>query len=413
MALDNFKRVLFNDGEGLSHTDLNDSQGFAASRLFDQIIGKLLPGDPTLGNSVDPNAPNQFNFAHQYWALALSVHGGHIIQGSANNKAKFAPGTLFQVIGTDTGNEPVTLAYTCTGSETEFTIANGSGTGNRFDLIQMKLEYVSDDLVSRDFEDATTRIKTSTSQSVKRRVQATFSVKSGAHATTPQVPDCDAGYVAVAMLTVGSAWTGSIPFNVEGTGTNEAFLADLRMPIRVRAHKAYPKAAMYDTTKWTGLPTATNIRALKANATTAALTDPLLFLCPVNEGRILGVAITSRNGTATANYALAGRWNADLQQIDVISDITTALNTTSSGKTKFVGINVLESWEAFGLLYTRSATQNLGFPVWAKGSYMHFEPFKTGAGTALIDEMGNFAVIISSFLNMEIADVTFYVAEGW
>lgn len=423
MAFDNFKRVLYNDGEILTEGDLNDSQNFAQSVLFDQIVGKCLPGDSSLGASVDPEFSSQFSQAHNYWAIALSATSGAPTQGSAGNKIKMTPGTVFQVIGSDTGNESVVLAYTFAGSAdlAGVTIGNGNGVNPRVDLLQMKLEYAVDDLQTRSIEDAVTDVIAPDIISKKRRVKATISLKAGTPAATPQFPDADAGYCALGAVFTYQSFTGS---NALGRGAlddvltgvfpaiNGAALFDLRMPVNVRPYTVRAKDGLFNPAVWIpqhaaiSSPGPTQARSLKCNTNTTGTATSLIILLPQTKGRLVGVAVASLNGPASANHTLLMTL-AEPDGFGMDLDITAVMETGATMKYKLAGLNVIETSE-FG---ARSAVQGLGKPVWCDGGGRLRETFKTYSGNAPYFQ--SIAVFFQASTNCEVAVVTFYIAEGW
>ena len=62
MPIDQNQTVLFGDGEGLTHGDLNDSQNFARALLIDQMIG--------VGAGTSP--PSIFGYSNKFcWTIGM------------------------------------------------------------------------------------------------------------------------------------------------------------------------------------------------------------------------------------------------------------------------------------------------------------------------------------------------------
>jgi hypothetical protein len=300
MTLDNFKAVNFSDGEGLNQDDFTDLQKFARASLHDQLLASLagatvrtinptsLLHDPELGGQ------NGIDLVDSRWAYALQPGQAFLKKGSTNSRVAISPGTLLQKISSTTGSDATFIPYTFTGAE-EFQLTNGDATNPRVDLLQMKLEWVVGDSQSRDFEDATTRIVTTTSFTKKRRVQATLSVKAGTPAASPFVPEPDAGYVAVGMVMVGNSWTtgGNAPlFGLDTASLNNAVIMDCRMPLRVRAHRVDPSQFKL-VTAWASSNNGSTVTSSNA-------TNLLYVPYPGGLGRLVGVGLQAGGTFGTA-----------------------------------------------------------------------------------------------------------------
>lgn len=145
MSTDQFKQVLFNDGEELTFQDLNNLQSFLQTRLADQVFRRLVP-HINQGSPFDPLFTGDDEDAPFLFTYALTLHGGqaYLRKGSANNKIQISGGTLYQKIAGVDGVIPGIIGFTFDGTGDQFTIANGDATNPRVDLLQMKLEFVND-----------------------------------------------------------------------------------------------------------------------------------------------------------------------------------------------------------------------------------------------------------------------------
>lgn len=318
MSADLYKEVQFNDGEGVTFGDLNDAQNFLSARLSDQLFEKII-GSPT---NQDPEFGSQKGAdASTAWAYCLSIGGANPKQGSANNKVKIGAGTLFQKIASADGNKSQLLAYTFPGTD-EVTLTNGDGANPRADLIQMKLEYESIDSQTRDFQDATTHVVTSTSMLKKSHIKCTISVKVGTPAASPTYPIPDAGNVPIAAVIVGTSYVGAAGLFYIDTAGAVAVLHDLRMPLRIRPQVVRPPEFMYDGTAEQALTMV--VPAIMARDTFAAHTaqadhyqlsgssNPIDYPIPLPQGsRLIGYTLYVRKRTNGAATITAEVWKTD------------------------------------------------------------------------------------------------------
>lgn len=408
MATDNFSRVLYNDGEGLTHGDLNDSQTFIQAHIADQLLQSLigsvslLATDPEFGGQNGTDAPSH---------LAYALHAGsaYLRPGTDVNKIQIAPGTLLQKVGTTDGATPTLLAYTFDGTE-EVTITAGNGANPRVDLVQMKLELIDDDSQTRDFEDATTRVITSTTPDKKKRVQCTLSVKTGTPAASPQYPDPDSGYVAVAGVVVGTSYLTStaLIFGYDTAGAN-AVVHDQRMPLNVQGY--YNDAITgKGFSNWT--LTSNNMGWINDDDS-----NDLRFFCPKsgNTGRIVGIqfkyfGVVTGGGTISLSQNIANAGGSS-QSRNILTDDLDSSGVDVCAIFPYYAFEALHAPEA-GPTVLPSSTNQIGAPLWtngyrcaviqddAKWSTLTVQPFlrfQTGSGT-----------ITPNLVH----DVTWFIAQG-
>ena len=161
---DNFSEVVYNNAELADYADQNNQQYFAKSRLFDQVIAKLIPFLPNGLFTGDPKFQGEygksigaFSAKNLTRALCLTPGGAYPWVGTAEiasntlaaNEVAVAPGTMFQLVGDDdAGTDANLLAYTFTGTE-NVTIAAGDGSHPRVDLIEMNLALATVNPTSR------------------------------------------------------------------------------------------------------------------------------------------------------------------------------------------------------------------------------------------------------------------------
>lgn len=398
MANDNFKGVLFNDGEGLTHTDFNNVQRYSLAQLYEQILERQIGGLALTAKDAEFNGINGANAPTH---LAYCINGGsaYLRQGTGNNKLQIAPGTLFQKTGNTTGDSPTFLAYTFAGTE-EVTIANGDVANPRVDLLQMKLEYEDNGSESRDFEDGTTHVITTTTPNKKHRVKCTLSVKTGTPAASPTYPDPDAGYVAVAGVVVGTNYVAAAGFTWGyDTAGAVAVVHDQRMPLRVKAWGTSAKL-YYLATAW-GFGAGYGTEVTSTNAT-----NSLLIPCTNNSrcARIVGYVTRFANSTAiTASFFSYPSGNA-------MNGMSFPSNGGSATGYTFPYYTFEASHTPVaGPTVQQSATNKIGAPVWTNGTrcaipvFSVFTELNVWTGVRC-QNMSNGAIVDGHAL--------FYVAEG-
>jgi hypothetical protein len=395
MANDVYKTVNYSDGEGLTHGDLNNQTRFLAAQLQDQILGNILPNMDGTGENelVKANAATLY-------AYCLDVGGALPIQGSGNNKLKISPGTLFQKIANVNGNAPTLLAYSFDGS-LEFTIAAGGGVNPRVDMIQMKLEYETGDLQSRDFEDAGTGVVTTENLPKQYRVKATVSLKTGTAAASPAYPAPDSGYVPICCVVVNASYTAANPLLIRDQSDDNATIHDLRLPVRSQVYTALPSTAMYNHGgEWSE-------GQVGISANSADGTDVLRIPCPVQKCRLLTakchfVTDTVPPTLARLGYHYAGALN-NFGSLRFWDDLVAA---SSGGVSLHRMDNTSGDNISIGPTIDESAADYF-VPIWGNGARC-YSPNDIG-GSA---EMFTLALGVSAAASMAIYGVIWTVAEG-
>jgi hypothetical protein len=405
MTTDLYSRVYFNDGEGLDFNDLNNMQSFLRAKWGDQVLQYLMGAvatsgtkDPAFAGQNGANAPSRF---------AYCLHSGqaYLKEGGANNIILVAPGTLYQKVGNSDGSEATMLGFTFTGAE-QFALTAGDATNPRVDLLQMKLEYITDTSTSRDFEDGTTHIVTSTTFNKKKRVQCTLSVKTGTPAATPQIPEPDAGYVVIGTVMVGHLYAiggNALIFGIDATDSNNAVVHDQRMPLgRIREYRVEPNMFKL-ITGWTLAGDNTIVSVSNAtNTLYVPYTGP-------SSGRIVGVGIyhTGTDGTMTLGNAPG--------IVTTVFRNRNTMNQLTSGGDDITLYYDIESHHnpSFGPTITQSATTKIGVPLWGNGQRCPREKMRIEApGGVNADQLFLKIVNADNVLPCQLGAVVFYVAEG-
>lgn len=416
MTTDLYSTVFFQDGEQLTHDDMNSVQRLVQAAITDQLLECMVPGvalavsggatvvttEPTLGGLNGANAPTVF-------AYALAPGSAFLRQGSANNKIQIAPGTLGQKTGNSDGLGSTFLWFDFDGtSSAEWTLTNGDATNPRVDLLQMALSYTTDTPANVDFQDQATRMNTTVpSTATRRRVQCVLSVKAGTPAASPVIPDPDAGCVAVGTVVVGHGWAtgGTAPiFGIDSADANNAVVHDQRMPLGVRGHRADPVLYKINAA-WT-LGTANQF------VTAGGAGTNLLFIgCGATPGRL--ICIDTKTAIVAAGSQRIGPLQANLGGAPnggavMFGNLLSGFNgsglfgdTWRSTRTAFEASHV----PAAGPTIQQSAVAKIGVPVWS-----------TGYRTPTIPVGGFPACIGISWSNITagqtLGETTFYLACG-
>ena len=197
------KRLLFNDGEGVNPADWNDLQAFVHSMLGDLQI--LSARDNRSTAAVRPGTIS--TLIGDWTGTAFTGRGGAWVDyqnGTPRGYTNMA-GVFAQWVGSTIDGEDPQLLACYVPADTFAEVITAPTTSARWDLIQYKLEVVDGDSETRDFEDATTRAKSTTTPNKRRKVQMTWSRKEGAEGGS--IPAPDSGYVrwAAIQTTVGQS----------------------------------------------------------------------------------------------------------------------------------------------------------------------------------------------------------------
>lgn len=419
MANDVFKSVLFSDGEGVTHTDLSNISKYSQARLMDMFWLHMAGGLST-GAKQEPTLWGGINYVARD-RLAYTLTGGECVikQGSTAVKVTITPGTIIQLTdATPDGNEPKMLAYDVVSTDgivadgIDFTISAGA-TNPRIDILQVKLEWEDGNSETRDFEDATTRAKSTQSMNTHRRVKATFSIKQGATGATPAYPLPDAGYVAIAAIRVGQTWTTGITRSgIEGTSST-ACIRQLTIPLRMRAVTVTSDQFDYGfATSWARNGTT---RLATASATTAT---NLVCWAPdgVGTSRIVGIRINGLIAAGGTPAVRLGTYQADTTSGYTFNSGSLALTSVFSYTTAefdaIAQIKDISAASADTAVSTSSGWGAYGDPYWT--SRAKAGPAARDVNTNLNADGANYfsraAIQIDAASTSKIISVTWYLA---
>ena len=149
-TFDVYKRVLFSQGQEITAQDLSDCSSFVNASTNEQVMSSFIPN--ITGGSSDPEF-----YDNSGWPNFPPIYAYVLKPGGARPKAFGAKifmsaGTIFQKVADSVdGSTSRFLPFTFDGSDPGLTIANGDPSNPRVDILQMKLEEVSDDVQSRVF----------------------------------------------------------------------------------------------------------------------------------------------------------------------------------------------------------------------------------------------------------------------
>lgn len=225
-----FQQVYFSDGEAIDAADFNDVQKFRDAQLNDGLL-RFLSGQTAAGTGPDFELMAGVTLDANMLFVLNGGNGCIEAKNTPDMNVVTGPGTVLQQLdNTIAGADAELLAFTFKAYNTVGPFAAADATNPRNDLVQVKLEYILDPTTTRHFEDAVTRVKSSASFAVKRRVQATVSIKTGTPAATPTIPTPDAGYVPWAVVRVRAASTSILQTDIH----------PFQMPLRVECHNIHP-----------------------------------------------------------------------------------------------------------------------------------------------------------------------------
>lgn len=315
-------KVLFNDGEGLDFNDLNDlieegrkhavvallSPGRGGAGSYE---GMALSGSQWLHVTGDSCAPKA-----SATNLTVDVLGGLITHSTS---FAGAPGDFSA--GASLGAPATYAAYL---NELRTTHAGGAGS-DRWDLVSLHLSEADGGSESRDFEDATTRAKTTVAQLKQRNVIMTKTLTAGTPGSGV-IPACPAGDVPLYAVMV--------PTGAAGVLLNSN-IRDLRMPqgrfsIDVYAREELARGALVSGSFVTG-----SVNGAFGYVSSPAANHALCFIprAPLGHAARLISVQTLVGESSTATLTLR-RFNAlsggTLGGSTLLADLTSTLATSTA-----------------------------------------------------------------------------------
>lgn len=413
MTTDVYRDLLFNDGEGITHGDLNNARAFLGARLFDQVLARMCGN---LAAMEDPDIGAEGGNDSALTSIAYTLNGGQcvIAQGSTNVKVKLLPGTILQRIAAADGAEPQMLAFTVRAGDVDLTVGAGHATLNRLDILQVKLELVNGDSESRDFKDAVTGALSTTTPNKTRRVQATFSIKAGTAAAKPTYPAPDAGYALVAAIYVPDTWAANFQTDATGISGSSATFSQCAIPLNVEAITVNPhEMDTTQATNWALSVGGVGVGTGYMKATGAA--DLLKVWCPKagNTKRIVGISVSAEWGSSGAVLLRTVKWG--VLGMAAVTDGDRDLSATlvavgAGGGGRFVHMGHIA--DASPNTEPAAANSPIGDPYWAKGvgSGPAVRQLEVASGTSTSDDWPSRAYLDIDSDGGTIHEVVWYLA---
>lgn len=218
------KETLYNDGESLDYTDLNEMQRFMRSQLFDSVLGSMAWNNTAWEHSTYPDVSQIY---------ALRAGGEAYYAGSGGVSIAVNPGLLaiatvasWGGVLSGSGDDVNLISAYYEGGLFTF---GANATGNpRWDILQATIANVEGGAETRDFS-TTGGVLSSQSLNKTRTATITVSVKAGTAAASPVEPTPDAGYVKLAAIRLNDGYAG-------GTARPDD-LRDYRIPLGASAEK--------------------------------------------------------------------------------------------------------------------------------------------------------------------------------
>lgn len=299
------KIVKFNQGEGIDPVDFNNLSNFLLRQIYDSWLlsgmadGALVDTAASLGNVRDMELGKVVAAAGSlitgyaftthpgtgYWEPSASVRTlslvpGVVWQALATVPSIYAAGNTTNLVPCrigDWGTPGITLQTTV-----------GDGSNPRIDLVEVKIEFSDADQEFRDFEDATTRVVTSTAPYKTHRVQITYQIKQGTPASTPTYPTPTTGFVPMCAVYV------PVGHNAVHTVAN---FRDLRMPLGgTKVYNVWaPQMFKGSTNPWTLQESSFSLLGPASGSGLATA------MCPVSNknARLIGLGVSSLNATSS------------------------------------------------------------------------------------------------------------------
>lgn len=414
VLVDTFKRVRFDpDGQGIDLTDMHTMQAVALKAQLEMfllsgvtdVIGD--PSDPTstavqdFERGLEVQSDTSLDFRDMLWTPCAA--SGYIAPGGTALSLVTTAGVVVQLVdGADgfSGDVDQLLAFRIPAGTT-LTNSAAHATLNRIDLVEIKLELVDGvEMVARDFEDATTRVPTSQSTDVAKKVQCTIQIKAGTAGASPTYPAPTAGFVPIAAVYIPAAW--GFQHSIDN-------LRDMRWPIGgfrtydVNANQMYSPGA----TQWT-----INETGQYMEAPTVGLA-PLYAICPTSmkTARLLGVGIMGEAGaTPTVDLVRVAHAAGTAPTITSVAAIDAGDIFDTGGFYKVGALFLMDVLgDSLGIAKgARLANRRIGSPLWCNADPAgpaRFEQPITNNPTQL-------GVKIVSDVGGTVAFVRFYVAHG-
>lgn len=203
-------KVLFSDGEGLTHGDLNNLQTFSDIKLIDGVMR-----EQAYVNAVNfaLSNDNVFIAGDYYGEVHCPGDGLACFPSSTTREVSFIDGIIIVPRNNSSpavnGVTPSWRMYWGTQAEISSRTRPAATSNPRWDILSVQLTDtdVDGDSETRNFKDATTGALTSTSSNKTKRTTATFQWTQGTEAASPTEPSIPSGYFKICAVLVTPSMT--------------------------------------------------------------------------------------------------------------------------------------------------------------------------------------------------------------
>lgn len=215
------KEVEFTNTEGLDFVDLQNMQRFARAQMADVWGFRHGEGGHPLNRSLFCNA--------------IGDAGTPTPEAAANRSVKTLPGTIVQVVGSLTGDDPQAIAYYLASDELATTFDVGDAS-DRWDIVSVQLTNVDGSPEARQMRDNLGVITANPALNKRRNVTLAKTVTKGTPAGSPVEPATPAGQVKVFAVKI-PALLGASPILA-------ANIRDHRMPMGLQTIDSWSTAML-------------------------------------------------------------------------------------------------------------------------------------------------------------------------
>jgi hypothetical protein len=218
------KQLLFNDGEALSHADLNDLQKLAHVLTMDGLVRERAIRFDSPGVSLAPP------FGGFYGTVYAPGDGAALIYSATTRNAAFRDGMIAVAKSGSPAVNGITPSwdmYWAIAAEMN-SVRPAATTNPRWDILTVQLTAETDgESEVRHFKDAVTGALTSPSQNKRRSTTAVFTWTMGTEAASPVEPSIPAGGSKIASVMISPAMGAFDPL------ADPAEMRDYRVPFGV------------------------------------------------------------------------------------------------------------------------------------------------------------------------------------
>ncbi len=381
-----FSRVYFNDGEGVDPVDFNRLQQKMLAVLPEIMLFHGLAD--SIGDPTDADAVVEFESSNLMGTL-VNDYNDIIIAPRPNAAFWFphpvtartlicAPGPIAQIVDEPSGsNDPdsetpgydarIVMGMMGGAGNLSLQTAVGDATNPRIDIIEVKLEAITGESETRDFEDAVTGAKTTITPNKRRFTRVNYQIKQGTPAALPSYPTPSTGYTAMAAVWVPAT------HNAVHAAIN---IRDMRFPLGCEVHDVQASNIILSHVGANPWAYAAGTLAGIAGYVTSsgAAQTPVIALCPVGSKtkRVLGVGVIGAGGNDTIVELVRVTWNPPGNAtITVLAELDPGVIFDATGINNF-GANMIHFMDEFGgaaadqtVKGTRVANRRVGTPLWA------------------------------------------------